>query len=138
MNKFIGTWKGVYNNKDYEFVVEKISKYYEDMLMDLLIVRYKITENSGALILSTLNLLSNSPYVLSGNFLSPDKKDYVLRYRGYNMICGQAGWVTMASISNNPNQIRLALSPEGTYPTCTQQNPKQLLPLKDGVILTKQ
>lgn len=139
LNKFLGTWKGVYNNKNYEFVVVKKSKYFGDMYMDVLEMRYKISDILGNVLINTLDLPSLSPYVIKGSFMSTDKKDYVLRYVGYNSKCGQLGLVTFASITGNPNQMRLGLVPEGMSAICEQTDDvEQVLPVRAGVFLTKQ
>ena len=139
LNPFLGTWKGVYKNKNYEFVVVKKSKYFGDMLMDVLEMRYKITDTSGNVILNILDFSSLSPLVIDGSFLALDKKDYVFRYRGYEIECGQAGTVTFAKVLNNPNKMRISLNAEGMYPTCPLPvEVEQILPVGAGAILIKQ
>ena len=72
LGKFTGTWKGTYNNKNYEF---RIIKYTEDNTKlkykeDLLLIRYKITDSNGTVLEDTTTLANESPYVIKGSYLN--------------------------------------------------------------------
>ena len=50
LDKFVGTWKGTQNSKNYEFVIVKVTKNDGVLKEDKLLMRYKITDSNGVII----------------------------------------------------------------------------------------
>ncbi len=140
LDKFVGVWTGVYEGKNYEFKITKTRKYSSRTVMDKLLMYYKITNSFGVELVSTYNVPIGSGYVISGHYLSTDRKDYTLSYSGYNLECGQSGWVTIKEAPSDSTKIKLTLSISGgTWPSCEQdEEVDQVLPINQGIILTKQ
>lgn len=134
LNKFVGTWKGEYESKNYEFKVIKITEDRDEVKEDLLLMRYKITNSFGVIIENTINLPNESVYIIRGDYLAKSGS-YVLNYLGFNAKCGQNGTIF---ISVNNNKMDLFLSVDGeTYIECTSLPAEQTLPV-NGIELIKQ
>lgn len=132
--KFVGTWKGIYESKNYEFKVVKVTEDDGELREDMLLMRYKITDASGNTIENTLNLPNDNMYVIRGSYLAKTGS-YVLDYMGKKGECGQNGTIFMSA---NGNKMDLFLSVSGEiYPECTNQTAEQILPV-NGIELTKQ
>jgi hypothetical protein len=129
--KFIGTWKGVYNSKNYEFKIIKTTIDDGELKEDLLLMRYKITANNGSTIENTLSLPNNSPFVMQNGYVAKTGS-YVFSYIGKNNACGQNGWVFMGILNNSNNKkAKLFLQVEGeNYPECTTGAAEQILPME--------
>ncbi|WP_299399128.1 DUF6705 family protein [uncultured Gelidibacter sp.] len=139
LGKYVGTWKGTYNNQNYEFVVVKTTfenttlKYKHDKLL----IRYKITNNSGTVLANTLNLPNGDKYIIRGSYLAKSGS-YVLSYLGLNGKCGQNGTVFISVYDVNNVKMKLFLEPYGEiYSECTTGYAGQILPT-DWIDLTKQ
>ena len=135
LNKFIGTWKGNYNSKNYEFRVNKITNDRGQVKEDMLVMRYKIIKNSGDELVNTLNLENSDKYIIRGDYLAKTGS-YVLNYIGINAECGQNGTIFI-SVTNN--KMRLGLGVDGEMDSnCTTGPAEQILPTKGGMELIKQ
>ncbi len=140
LNKYLGTWKGTYNNKNYTFIVTKTKLDVLGVFVDKLLVRYLITTTTGLVLEDTRTLTDTNLLVIEGDYLSNDKKYYVLNYFGKNTTCGQSGEVFISTITSSGNkQMKLFLAPyqdlidRSVCPTLATQ----ILPTK-SMILTKQ
>ncbi|RBW57580.1 hypothetical protein DS884_11035 [Tenacibaculum sp. E3R01] len=106
LNKYVGTWKGTYNTKSYEFIVVKVTK--EDLNLkfkeDLLLIRYKITDANGVVLENTLNLPDDDIGVIKGRYLAKKTGSYVLSYIGKEADCGQKGTVFIGVLNNSNNK----------------------------------
>jgi len=140
LDKFVGVWKGVYEGKNYEFTIVSSKGGNSKVIMDRLLIRFKVSDNSGVELVSTYNVSVSSPYIITGRYLSTDRKDYTLQYIGFDNKCGQSGWVTIKEAPTDSTKIKLALSVSGgTWPSCEQdEEVDQVLPINQGIILTKQ
>ena len=137
--KFIGTWKGVDNNKNHEYRIIKETIDYLGIKEDMLLLRYKITNNSnGSIVENTLSLPNNDAYVMQNGYVA-ETGSYVFSYIGREVACGQNGWVFMRILNNTNNlKAKLFLQVEGEiYPECTTGGAQQILPL-NWIVLTKQ
>ena len=139
LNKFVGTWKGSYQNKNYEFKISKNTKQEVSIKKDRLIIRYKITDSRSGIrlaIANTLNLPTGDGFIIRGQYLT-SQGTYVLDYFGLDGICGQNGTVFI-SIQGNNNIMKFGVKIEGEiYPDCTTGSASQVMPL-EGITLTKQ
>lgn len=140
LNKFVGTWKGTYNNKNYEFRIVKNTKNFKtrpSIKKDEVLMCYKITDNNGTIIENTLTLTNDSPFVMKNGYIDRDG-GYVFSYIGRDVACGQNGWVFTQVYGNNNKKLQLFLQVEGeNYPSCTTGEAKQILPTK-SIELNKQ
>ncbi|MCD0476174.1 hypothetical protein LPB87_17410 [Flavobacterium sp. EDS] len=136
LDKFVGTWKGIYDGKNYEFRVSKITTKPRRVTEDKLVMRYLITNSNGIVIEDTRALPDSSPYVIKGNYI--EKNTYFLTYIGKNAKCGQKGTLMIDFLKDNSNtKMNLFFSPsrEIIYENdCSGF--KQIMPLKE-IILTK-
>lgn len=109
LGKYVGTWKGTYNNLNYEVRFIKYTSHSDLLTEDMLLMRYKITKN-GVVIEDTTTLPDGASGVIEGNYLQ--RNTYVLNYMGKEMHCGQMGniYIGMAN-KNDLTKLRLFLIP---------------------------
>ncbi len=138
LDKYIGNWKGIYskNNYTYELQIKKIKKEVLGIYIDKLIMRYRITDNNGNEVFSTLSLPNESPYVIKGRYLSHTKTHYVLNYIGEEVECGQSGDIFIYLEKTNKDKLYLILSPSIDMIDC-KESAEQILPL-EPIILDRQ
>lgn len=139
LDKYVGTWKGTYNSKNFTFVITKVKHKLVTISADELFIRYLITTTSGSIVEDTRSLPDTSPLVIKGDYLGNNKGYYVLNYFGRNT-CGQSGDLFISTLSSTGNkQMKLFLAPyqdiiDGSKcPTVAEQ----ILPTK-SMYLTKQ
>jgi hypothetical protein len=137
LNKFVGTWKGTYNNKNYEFEVTKYTRISEirPLKFDKLLIRYKIIDTSGNIVVNTLNVSNDDKYIIRGSYLAKSGS-YVLSYVGLNAKCGQNGSVFINAYNTDKMELFLQVNGE-MYQECTTGAVEQVLPT-DWIDLTKQ
>jgi hypothetical protein len=136
LDKFVGTWVGTFDNKDYEFRVLKYTRIstISDKKFDKLLIRYKITNNFGKVMANTLNLPNESPLVIKGSYLAATGS-YVLNYIGLNHNCGQNGSIFIAVYE--PTKMKLFLNVSGQTFDCISGSVPQVIPT-EWIDLTKQ
>ena len=138
LNQYIGTWIGTRNSITYEFVISKHLEHYRKVAMDILKIRYKITNQNGEVIATNYNETINNSMIIDGNYPTFDKKYYNFTYRGYNMECGQSGSVNLKNEISDPNKIQLVLMVTGgSWSTCEGEDAEQVLPTQ-WLTITKQ
>ncbi len=136
LDKFVGTWTGVYDNKNYEFIITErtIQSEITFLSYDELLMHHKITDASGTIIDDTTQLPDDSLYVIDGVNLT-QTGSYILNYMGQHLECGQTGEVYISVSNSNPAEMWFFLHPaREKYSDCTVA---QVLPT-DTMILTKQ
>lgn len=111
LNKYLGTWKGIYNNKNYTFIVTKTKRDVLGVFVDKLLVRYLITTTTGSILEDTRSLPDANPLVIEGDYISKSGGYYALNYFGQNITCGQSGVVFISTTKDN-KQMKLFLSPD--------------------------
>lgn len=129
LDKYVGTWTGMYAGKQYEFHIVKITEQSSSgsgIMYDELNLYYKITEN-GVIIEDTTSLMpehQGTPGELTqqvpdfmlatGDLLM--NKTYTFNYNGRNADCGQSGTIYISvGWDNNPNKMKLYLLPGGDH-----------------------
>lgn len=139
--KYMGTWKGTFEGKNYTFIITQFKDDFLGISVDELLIRYLITTSNGTVIEDTRSLPDTSPNVILGDYFSKGATYYVLNYFGNNSGCGQQGTVyirmkntvnTEMSLTFEPNKILLT---EESCPGLILA--EQLLP-RNGMRLTKQ
>lgn len=139
LNKFTGTWIGSYDNKNYEVVIEQTTISYLQILNDILLLRYKITDANGTVLLNTLPLPDDSDYVVMGEYVNPSGS-YQLDYGGYEYDCGQSGTIFIKTFNNNTQMKLYLYLGESPYNEidCPNGFAEQVFPTHTQIILTKQ
>lgn len=136
LNKYLGTWKGTYNSKNYTFIITKIKKDFLGISKDKLLIRYLITTSTGSIFEDTRNLPDTDPLVIEGDYISKSKGYYALNYFGKNT-CGQSGVIFISTTKDN-KQMKLFLSPDqGFLDSKCSKVADQILPTT-SMYLTKQ
>ena len=142
LDKYVGTWKGTYDDKSYIFYVTKLTNNYNNFIQltfDLLLVRYTITDAGGNTIEDTTKLPDDHELVIEGQYMDEGGK-YVLDYIGREFFCGQGGDVLIGMMEGSNNtQMFLTVFGSETWLSCTTGYAEPLLPYKKNyVVLTKQ
>lgn len=139
LDKYVGVWKGIFNDKTYEFKIIKITEKPGRINEDKLLMRYIITDINGTVIENTSALPNNSPYVIHGDYI--DRSNYLLNYVGSAGNCGQAGTIFIStSIKSNYTRLYLSLEPEQmliSTEDCPNGGASQIIP-KNQITLIKQ
>jgi hypothetical protein len=142
LDKYIGVWKGTYNNYSYEFRINQILGGYGDWQEDRLAIRYVITDPSGTVVENTIALPNDSPYVIKGRYFTKTTHGYILDYFGKNAICGQEGEMDISCKSDvlSPTQMKLIYIPTAdmSFSSNCVGSATQIMPTTGGIWLTKQ
>ena len=138
-DKYVGTWRGNYNGKNYELIFSKITNKISRTTQDGLIMRYLITDVSGAVLEDTRAESDDSPYTAESSYFN--KSYFVLSYGGRQYKCGQGGQLfVMLPKNTNNNTMELFLTPRQDFileQNCPDVAAPQLFP-KTKMTLTKQ
>lgn len=136
LEKYVGTWKGMYGNKNYEFRISKYISIYDGLSEDILLIRYLITDANGIIIEDTRSEL-DSKCTITGYYV--DQPSYVLSYVGKNYICGQSGDVFIGIVKNTNNtQMKLFLAQKNVLLNsvdCPNGRAPQVLPLQQMLLI---
>lgn len=146
LDKYIGTWKGTYNNRNYTFIITKYTYAYLNLLEDKLLINYIITDLAGINIAnSTTTSIESDPPISGWYFIKNTTNNYVLSYLGKNPNCGQKGVIQISTskyISVNPSQMKISYYQDNVMindADCPDfVVAEQVMPGKGGIILTKQ
>jgi len=138
LDKYVGTWKGTYNNRNFEFNITKHTSIYDGLSQDELLIRYFITTSSGTIIEDTRSE-TNDNCSIEGNYIK--NAYYALTYSGRDTQCGQSGniFITMVKNTNN-TQMKLFLEQDQVLlheETCPNGRTPQVLPMEQ-ILLIKQ
>ena len=140
LNKYVGVWKGTYDNKKYEFRITKATEKLGRVTEDKLLMRYIITDANGTVIENTMALLNDNYLVIHGYYIEDNV--YYLNYVGKNGRCGQEGTIHIDIVENSNNtKMRLGLQPEFVVLStkeCPNGAAAQIMPVGRLVTLTKQ
>ena len=139
LDKFIGTWNGVYKDKIFEFRISKVTVIPGRIKEDILIIRYLIKNTNGVVFEDTRALPESSPLVIKGDYI--ESTTYALNYIGNNSKCGRSGTIFIDWLKGSNNtKMTLFLEPEQMI-TSSQECPNgrvaQIIP-HEQIILTKQ
>ncbi|TCN52540.1 hypothetical protein D0809_00380 [Flavobacterium circumlabens] len=142
LNKYVGTWKGNYQGKNYTLYITKITNTIDKVTFDELRIHYLITSSNNSTLEDTRNVPDNNTYVIKGNYFSKDLAVYALNFTGKNSLCGNAGTVfirtknaanTIISLGFEPNKIMISEE------TCPGFKLAELtFPRNNSIMLTKQ
>ncbi len=129
-NKFIGTWKGTHNTRNYELQIFKLTKTFplgSGIKKDRLYFKYLITESSdGSIIESNMDEPNNSSWIVKGHYIN-ENGTYIFNFWGGKNHCGVDGDLYVQSYSNN--DLKIFMAPIGEYQyTCKSQVPFIVFP----------
>lgn len=144
LDKYVGTWKGTYNNINYTFIITKITTDYANVHLklqeDRLLMNYIITDASGKTIANSTVAAPNNDPSISGYYFSNTTHSYFLSYVGKNANCGQKGILDMSV--KIPTRMKLNYYQDNVIINDTDcpglAVAVQVMPGKGGIILTKQ
>lgn len=103
LGKFVGTWKGTYEGKKYEFRITKDISRYMVMKYDRLLVRYIVSDLSGNIIENTTSSLSSGTYIIKGH--DYNNGWYYLLYHAKGGNCAQSGEIRLSVNNKNMDGI---------------------------------
>lgn len=104
LNQFVGTWKGVYNDKNYEIKFEKKIQFGNDQIKwDKIIGRMLVKNNQGNIIYSNLSESDEDVSFWGVNFQG---SAYEMAFIG-NYDCTESGKVIIEKKFNSSNEITL-------------------------------
>lgn len=113
LDKYLGIWSGSYDGKEYELQILKSMKSYLGTKTDLLLIHYKITDNTGNVIINTLELPDNSIYVIEGlNFVGDNAEIYKADYQSNQSTCGDSGTLYLEITNSSETQMSLYIIPD--------------------------
>lgn len=141
LTKYVGTWKGSYEGKNYTLYITKYTSKFKKITRDILLTRYLITSSNGTVLEDTRSLPDNSPYVIGGSYLSKDLASYASVFTGKNAECGNQG-IVFARVKNTTNtSLYFSFEPNKimtSYDICPGLKFADLTFPRDGLMLTKQ
>ncbi|WP_347220189.1 DUF6705 family protein [Chryseobacterium sp.] len=135
LNKYVGTWKGTLDGKNYEFNFtkkENMERGLSGIKWDRLIGRLKITNQNGTIEFDNFNKPN-----LGDNF-QPDLKAYLMNFVGEKSECIDYGNIYLRIKSETPNQMSINFWPDRDIVTQDCSNFKTTLPVNKNIHLTKQ
>lgn len=143
LDKYVGVWKGTFNQNTYEFRIEKQLKYNDgDFYLDKLFVRSLIKDINGIILLNTLTTPLDDLYFEGEIFTNKNYDIYLLMYIE-DMKCNLQGDVFFNIFENN-TKIKIELFIPFNMVSkdeCPDMNKHSLLPQNrqnESMILTKQ
>jgi len=141
LGKYIGTWKGTFEGKNYTLYIVKATSTYDKITRDRLLIRYLITSSNGTILEDTRSLPDTNPYIIKGSYFGKDLASYASNYAGNNSQCGNNGTIftrikntsnTLMSFTFEPDKIMISEE------TCPGLKFADLTFPRDGLMLTKQ
>lgn len=139
LDKYVGTWKGTLNGKNYElnFVKRENFGFSENLKRDRLIGRVKITNSSGVIEYDNFIKQDNETDFFGDNF-QKDLKVYLMRFAGSKIGCIDYGYTYMWIKPETPNQMGINFHPDNDIATQNCNNFQTTLPDNQIIHLTRQ
>lgn len=113
LNKYVGTWEGEFDGKNYILTIMKDSKEYLGIKKDLLYIRYTIKDANGNIIEKTIG--DSNVSALPGSLFEKDQPNvYSLLYWGKDkqeIECGNVGDMFIETLNNN-TKLKMYVQPE--------------------------
>lgn len=139
LNKYIGTWKGSRDGKNYEFNFIKRENFGlgENLKRDRLIARVKITNSNGVIEYDNFTKQDNETEFFGDNF-QKDLKVYLMRFIGSKIDCIDYGYTYIWIKPETPNQMGINFHPDNDITTQNCSNFQTTLPDNQIIHLTRQ
>lgn len=129
-DKYLGTWVGVHDGKSYELMISKYiyNSTIRPLKRDELIIRYKVIDADGSVLINALGVSDDSLSVIEGDYLDENGETYHLDYMGENSVCGQNGYILVAVVDGGL-KMNFSYSIRGeTTSACTTGPAQQVFP----------
>ncbi|NML58640.1 DUF6705 family protein [Chryseobacterium cheonjiense] len=140
LDQFVGTWKGTYGDKQYEFrFIKKLNFGSYTVKWDELIGRFSVKSFNGTVLYSSLNEINDENTHFRG--INIQNKTYMLNFFGTVNYCNDSGVVFIEISKNNPNTMYLSFDRDKeAYDPSKCPNYSEFVPLlpKDKMTLIKQ
>ena len=123
LNKFIGTWKSVFNGRSYEFTIQKHidNKYVSEYKKDILIMSYHVKNNNNGNTISKNTIADsvnfNENPTIYGISLNDNINNYKFYYSGggQSSRCDRSGLIYVNIKQNDLNSMSLYLDPSRNF-----------------------
>lgn len=139
LDKYVGTWKGTLNSKNYEFNFIKKESIGEAQKWDILIGRLKITNASGQIEFDNFSKTDSELETKFRGFnFQKDLKAYMMYFSGGKLGCIDYGSVYLRILPATPNNMSILFLPDNDIATQDCSNFQSTLPTKKLVNLTRQ
>lgn len=140
LDQFVGTWKGSYNGKNYEFqFIKKINFGEHSIKWDEIVGRFIIKDNTGTVQYNSISEVDDSKTRFRG--IKLQNRAYIMSFVG-NYDCLESGNVFIETRKNNPNEMILFYSQDkdGLLNPAKCPNFSSFVPLlpQEKIVLTKQ
>lgn len=141
LDKFIGVWKGIYEDKTYEFRFDKKTKFGEyEIKWDMLIGRLLVKNSSNVVVYNSLNTSDSNTDMYGDNF---QRNTYMFSWGSKNnSYCNDSGVIFVEVKKNNPNKMRLHFDRDKTiynaHKCPNYSTYRTVIPENTELILTKQ
>lgn len=139
LNKYVGTWKGTFEGKTYEFNIikkENVTFEFSNTKWDKLVGRVKIIDSNGSILFNNFNKTDNDTG-LGYNF-QKDLKLYLMRFNGEKINCIDDGFIYINVKSETPNKMTINFHPDNDIVMEDCSNFKTTMPTNKIISLTKQ
>jgi hypothetical protein len=140
LDYYIGEWEGSYADKSIKIDNIKYKDKIANNYVDVIITRYKITTNTGDVLVNTLNSdIRSDSHIKGSHFVDYEYTIYRSWYEGRQAKCNQMGWVMMEKINENSFKLWVEPSVE-ILPYGCPEGDLHILPTseEDAVVMTKQ
>lgn len=138
LNKFIGTWKGIFNGKTYELNLIKKENMGNDIKWDMLMGRLKITNSNGTVEFNNYNLAESDNYFRGINF-QKNLKFYKMIFPGTTSTgCIDDGTLYIGIKPETPNIITINFLADYDIVKQDCSNFQTTIPAGKSITLTKQ
>ncbi|WP_157761307.1 DUF6705 family protein [Chryseobacterium camelliae] len=139
LDKYVGTWKGSLNGKNYEFNFIKRENFgFEDNLKrDRLIGRLKITNSNGIVEYDNFAKQDNKLDFYGMNF-QKDLKVYLVYFSGGKIDCIDSGYTYLRIKPETPNNMSILFLPDTDIVTQDCTNFKTTIPTEKLINLIRQ
>ncbi|MGI9580708.1 DUF6705 family protein [Chryseobacterium sp. RRHN12] len=136
LNKYVGTWKGNRDGKNYEFNFIKKENVGENQKWDMLIGRVKITNANGIVEYDNFNTPDTEIKFTGFNF-QKDLKAYLMNFSGNKSGCIDYGFLYLR-IKSEPNKMTVLFLPDYDIVTQDCSNFTTTMPAEKVISLTRQ
>ncbi len=102
LDKFVGTWTGSYDNKTLRLNISILEqKVGYRIAYDELLIKYKIEEDNGNILINTLDMFDDYRDHMDGKFFGETTTRYYASYAGLQAQCNQKGTAFIDYINSN-------------------------------------
>jgi len=139
LNRYVGTWKGTYEGKVYEFNLikkENVISEFSTTKWDRLIARIKIINSNGTVEFNNFNKPDDQ--VNRGYNFQKDLKFYLITFSGGKLDCIDYGFIYAGIKSATPNQMTIHFLPDHDIVTQDCSHFKTTIPTGKKIYLTRQ